>query len=534
MQDDGTNLERHESTPAARCAALGLPVCELERDGTLIAVHWRAGDVKNWIGSNPVRAVLAEAQRKWHAEEEPMPSEAAPGLWLLPLATDEATNGRRTVALATGPAALDCELFKRACEDACVDEEQTRAEFTMLAHFDAGSARTAFRAARMAASEAAKLAETRTTIDGFTNQLTDAFDTIEFLYTIGRSMRDPRKPAEFVRFLVEHLHGTMSFGWIAVRFARDGGGIAALSDRCFQVGNPPHPEPRFEAALRALLVRVLDQADAKVLEDVEGLSTPGDRQVVAQPISLGGRLVGVFGAGGKHGDDSCVSSYDLQLLEAAAGYVGAFLETVSLYEDQRKLFLGTVQALTAAIDAKDHYTRGHSERVAHLAVMISRALGGGSEEETQVRLCGLVHDVGKIGVPEAVLTKSGRLTDEEFNFIKCHPSIGHTILKDIPQLGTVLPGVLHHHERWDGRGYPHGLAAERIPRLARIISVADTFDAMSSTRSYRPAMPRENVRAELLRCAGTQLDPALVPVFLSIDLSQYDELVERHSMRLAA
>src|SRR5690606_26088192 len=157
--------------------------------------------------------------------------------------------------------------------------------------------------------------------------------------------------------------------------------------------------------------------------------------------------------------------------------------------------------------AKDRYTCGHSERVAMLARRIAQAAGLSGPQAERVHICGLLHDVGKIGVPEAVLCKPGRLNDEEFALITQHPAIGHRILKDIPMLEDVLPGVLHHHERFDGRGYPSGLAGQQIPLIARIIALADTFDAMSSTRSYRPAMPRERVLAEITREAGSQLDP---------------------------
>jgi HD-GYP domain-containing protein (c-di-GMP phosphodiesterase class II) len=141
----------------------------------------------------------------------------------------------------------------------------------------------------------------------------------------------------------------------------------------------------------------------------------------------------------------------------------------------------------------------------------------------------MVHDVGKIGVPEAVLCKAGKLTDEEFAAIKKHPEIGHRILRDIPQMEDELDGVLHHHERYDGRGYPYGLKGDRIPLSGRIIAIADTFDAMSSTRSYRSAMPRATVLAELQRSAGTQLDPALVPLFVKLDLGTYDRMVSEHA-----
>ena len=141
----------------------------------------------------------------------------------------------------------------------------------------------------------------------------------------------------------------------------------------------------------------------------------------------------------------------------------------------------------------------------------------------------LVHDVGKIGVPESVLQKPDRLTREEFGLIQQHPEIGCRILRDVPQFSSVLPGVLHHHERWDGNGYPHGLSQSEIPLIAHILGVADTFDAMSSTRSYRQAMTRDVVIAEMVRCAGTQLDPALVSVFVMLDFARYDETVRRHA-----
>jgi HD-GYP domain-containing protein (c-di-GMP phosphodiesterase class II) len=267
----------------------------------------------------------------------------------------------------------------------------------------------------------------------------------------------------------------------------------------------------------------------QVLENVAHLSTVNRPQILAQPLICKGEAVGVLMAGGKHGTDPDVSSYDIQLIEAAAGYINAFSDNVALYEDQHSLFMGTVQALTAAIDAKDRYTFGHSERVAHLASTLALHIGLTREQAERVRIAGLVHDVGKIGVPEAVLCKTGKLLPEEFEAIKRHPEIGHTILRDIALLEDVLPGVLHHHERFDGKGYPHGLVGDKIPHMARLLAVADTFDAMSSTRSYRAAMPRERVRTEIENCAGTQFDPELARAFLTMDLTEYDRLVARHA-----
>lgn len=378
-------------------------------------------------------------------------------------------------------------------------------------------------------SDARDLIDARQALDGFTSQMSDAYDTIDFLYSIGRSMRAPDAPVEFIALVAQRLHEVMHFGWVAAKFL-DVERVPRALRGVLHVNGKLAGREDAGAALDAAALRLGEGARRwEILSQDSTLSSPEASQVLVQPLTCEGRLVGVIAAGCKGGSDPLISSYDLQLVEAAAGHVSAFVENVALYQAQQDLFVGTIQAITAALDAKDRYTRGHSERVAYIATQIAMNIGMDPDKCQRVHVAGLVHDVGKIGVPEAVLTKRGRLTDEEFGLIKLHPTIGHNILKGIPLLADVIPAVLHHHERIDGRGYPAGLKAEEIPLFARILSVADTFDAMSSDRSYRPAMPREKVLAELQRSAGTQLDPALVEAFLKIDLSTYDQMVERHA-----
>ncbi|MDA1008677.1 MAG: HD domain-containing protein [Planctomycetota bacterium] len=187
-----------------------------------------------------------------------------------------------------------------------------------------------------------------------------------------------------------------------------------------------------------------------------------------------------------------------------------------LEADRRELFGGAMHALVSAIDAKDPYTRGHSDRVALLAELLAKAAGLNGEECERARLCGIVHDIGKIGVPEAILRKDGKLTNEEFDAIKIHPTTGHAILRDIPQMREILPGVLHHHEKWDGGGYPHRLAGENIPFLGRLLCLADVFDALTSARSYRAAMPLETGIKIIRESVGMHFDPKLAEIFLSI------------------
>jgi HD-GYP domain-containing protein (c-di-GMP phosphodiesterase class II) len=250
--------------------------------------------------------------------------------------------------------------------------------------------------------------------------------------------------------------------------------------------------------------------------------------LLVHPIAHEGSVIGVFVAGDKQGEDRHASSGDMKLLGATASHIAIFLENSSLYEDLNAMFLGTLEALTASIDAKDRYTCGHSQRVAQLTQQLAVAIGLDEHTVGRVRIAGLVHDVGKIGVPESVLTKAGKLTDAEFAEIKRHPEIGYRILRDIPRLHDVLDGVLYHHERWDGLGYPQGLAGEKIPLVARLIALADSFDAMSSTRTYRSAMSRSQVLSEITRCAGKQFDPALAPRFVQLDFAEYDRLVIEH------
>jgi HD-GYP domain-containing protein (c-di-GMP phosphodiesterase class II) len=183
------------------------------------------------------------------------------------------------------------------------------------------------------------------------------------------------------------------------------------------------------------------------------------------------------------------------------------------YQDLKELLVGLARSLTTALDAKDAYTFGHSERVARIAVEIGRELGLDPEELGDLYLAGLLHDVGKIGIRDTVLQKMEALLPEEQQHIQEHVIIGYSILADLRQIRNLLPGVLYHHERYDGQGYPDGLSGEDIPQLARILAVADAYDAMSHPRPYRDAMPSHQVEEILIGGAGTQWDKRVVDGF---------------------
>ena len=188
---------------------------------------------------------------------------------------------------------------------------------------------------------------------------------------------------------------------------------------------------------------------------------------------------------------------------------------VAQFAAQQRAYEATVSALCQAVETKDFYTRGHSERVSRGSVMIAREIGMRAERVEAIRYAGMLHDVGKLGVPTSVLQKNGALTDDEYAAIQLHPMRGLDIVREIGFLDEALAGIMHHHERIDGRGYPMGLAGDEIPEFARVLSVADAFDAMTSNRSYRGARPVPEAVSELRKWAGTQFDPAFVDAFVA-------------------
>ncbi len=199
-------------------------------------------------------------------------------------------------------------------------------------------------------------------------------------------------------------------------------------------------------------------------------------------------------------------------------------ELSETYEKLERAYLDSIQTLRYTVEAKDPYTRGHSDRVSAFAVVLGKYLGLSEADLRTLEVGGLFHDIGKIGIPDSILLKQAKLTDDEYSEIKNHPSIGAHILCNAAIFQDIIPIVKHHHERYDGRGYPSQLKGEEIPYLARITAVVDTFDAMTSKRTYRNAIPLEDVKAEIERCSGTQFDPEIAKVFLDILNNHYDEI----------
>jgi len=244
---------------------------------------------------------------------------------------------------------------------------------------------------------------------------------------------------------------------------------------------------------------------------------------IAGRVQNGSYIIGLMVAINRVGKQD-FDSTDVKLFNSVASGCAVFIENGRLFKDLKELFIGSLKALTSSIDAKDKYTHGHSERVAFISRWIAERLSGQEplEEEKihEIYLAGLLHDIGKIGIDETVLRKEGKLTEEEYSRIKVHPSIGAGILREIKQMRDIVPGVLCHHERVDGKGYPNGLVGDQIPLTGKIVGLADCFDAMTSKRTYRDAMTVEQAVAEIEKGLGTQFDEKIGRIFLDGDVYQ--------------
>ena len=391
-----------------------------------------------------------------------------------------------------------------------------------------------------------KLAAVSLERDKLSSELADTYEELSLVYRLGSSITVNSPAAEFLAAACMPAAAVMEVCTIGV-LVWDG----ALGE------HPPHVfgEHQFTdneiSSIDRMLRRRIDPTleEAQVLvnetsldEDFQAFSRQFT-QILAVPLRRHGRTLGcvfaldknvprdVFGTFNR----GVFTSIDRKLLFGVAVHVGLFLENRKLFSDSEALMMGLLHSLTAAVDAKDTYTCGHSVRVALFAKRLAQEAGFDARFCERVYLAGLLHDVGKIGVDDAVLRKPGRLTDEEFAIIKRHPEIGNRILEGIPQVVDILPGVLFHHEKYNGCGYPQRRGGEDIPILGRIMCIADSFDAMTSSRTYRSAMSLGKAMAEIQACKGTHFDPELAEAFCRIPEEEIERLiaVERDRCNIA-
>jgi HD-GYP domain-containing protein (c-di-GMP phosphodiesterase class II) len=285
------------------------------------------------------------------------------------------------------------------------------------------------------------------------------------------------------------------------------------------------PQNHF-AVSRTLVADVIDKGVSTFAHDAsaderfnDGLSViqQNVRSVMCVPLRTTDQVLGALYVDSLSGPGRFTEA-DLELLSAIGNQAGVALHRARLMSELERLLLDTIRAIAATIDAKDGYTHRHSERVALLARRLGAEMGLTADALETVELSGLLHDVGKIAVPDAILNKAGRLSDHEFEEMKKHAAHGARILGNIqaPAVLAVLPGVKHHHEKWDGTGYPDGLSGEEIPLLARLLGVADVFDALTSARSYRDAMPVDTAVDIIERGSGSHFEPTLAALVVRL------------------
>ncbi len=256
------------------------------------------------------------------------------------------------------------------------------------------------------------------------------------------------------------------------------------------------------------------QNDKRFFKKADDATKFVTRSIAAVPLSVGGKVTGVVEVLNKKGNSS-FSKEDEKVLLAIADQSAIVIDNAKLYKEVQDLFFETVTSLARAIEAKDVYTRGHSERVMAYSLAIAEEMGLEETLKEEIRLGALLHDVGKIGVPEKILSKPAALTPEERAEVEKHPLVGVEIVKPVKKLLNVINCIRYHHERFDGQGYPEKLRGEKIPIQGRILTIADSFDAMTSDRPYRKGMPYQIALQRIIDCVGTQFDPKVVGAFQS-------------------
>jgi putative nucleotidyltransferase with HDIG domain len=379
-------------------------------------------------------------------------------------------------------------------------------------------------------------------IDSLSTQLSNSYEELSLIYQVSSGMKVNRSAGDFFRQACIDVREVLNVRGMGVALCGDGsckqdpvlyGSTSGEEEE--SIGPMPEvPTDEVNRLADELMTILRERKSPLLINDLANDArfkwfSARARHLIAVPLQRQEEVLGcLFGIDKMHGD---FDSVDAKLLNSIANESAIYLENAMLFEDVRELLMGVMRSLTSAVDAKDTYTCGHSERVAILSRRLAQEIGLPERDVERIYMAGILHDVGKIGVPEAVLHKTGKLTAEEFEQMKKHPQIGARILSDLKQLEDVIPGVLHHHERFDGKGYPANLSGNGIPLMGRIICVADCFDAMTSNRTYRRALPLEVALIEVRRCAGTQFDPTLAEAFLRIKPEEFRSLLSEHQSR---
>jgi HD-GYP domain-containing protein (c-di-GMP phosphodiesterase class II) len=338
---------------------------------------------------------------------------------------------------------------------------------------------------------------------GFANEILQNYEQLNLIFDLTQQIANVTDICEIEQMLVERVARLLPSDSVSI-VSSDGRCRTGWVDPATRRG-PAVALPSYPAELAHAVDLVRRTRHVRV-------AVAGRRQIVAAPLVRLDDNVDVVVAERSAGRGA-FSAGDMMLIESVLAFGGQIISNTELHERMHRMLLEVTRALVAAIDKKDHYTSGHSERGGFLTRLTAKELGVPPAQQQFMEWAGLLHDVGKIGIPEEILCKPGKLTPEEWEVVKRHPRMGYEILQPIASLGVILDGVLYHHEVPDGSGYPDGLVGEAIPLVARIVHVVDTFDALTSTRSYRTAYSIEAATDIIRAEEGTRVDTEVAEAF---------------------
>lgn len=356
--------------------------------------------------------------------------------------------------------------------------------------------------------------------DQLSSQVVKTFEEISLIYGITQNLRISSSAEDLCERAMDWLADCVGACGVSVRLDRQRCASSLYGGACesawLEAGDVP---PNWRDAEKLIAQRGLLNLNHPYVANANQTSAadwpiPGVERMILVPIREGDNAFGWMAAWNRH-DEEEFGSIEANLMQSIASILGIHAGNHDLYRQQAELIASVVRTLSAAIDAKDPYTCGHSDRVARFSVRLAQQMGLPQDQLDVIYMGGLLHDIGKIGIDDNILRKPSRLTDEEYAHIRLHPEMGYRIIKDIKPFEACLDVVLHHHEAWNGTGYPHKLAGENIPLLARIAAVADSYDAMTSDRPYRKGMAREKVETILREERGVMWDPSVVDAYFA-------------------
>jgi HD-GYP domain-containing protein (c-di-GMP phosphodiesterase class II) len=373
-------------------------------------------------------------------------------------------------------------------------------------------------------------------IELVSNELAQTYEELMLLYKMSTNMKVTQSDSNYLQMACDSLTELVNVEGIAIFIEKRvcdtkkliltaGTGLIAIDHKQSNM---------HEILFERLLAELENGSEALLDSDVD---SPLEyewhgriRNIIAVPLRGKDKISGMLVATNRL-DNADFDSTDVKLFSSVASECAVFIENENLFCELKELFIGSLRALTNSIDAKDQYTRGHSERVAFISKWIAdhySYINGGltTDEIRKIYLSGLLHDIGKIGVSEAVLRKEGKLTDAEYEQMKVHPTIGAGILSEIRQMTDIIPGVLYHHEWYNGKGYPKGLVGDDIPLAGKIVMIADAFDAMTSKRTYREALKVTDAVNEIEKGLGIQFDPEIGSIFINSDIDKLWEIMQ--------